>query len=305
MPIGPLAIASAASDADGAIAPGHLAKFFVVTGQVPRLDAAMVVNASRTDLADSVFHAPAAGFGDEDFYPDLYDKAAVLTCRNAWNHPLPDGNKRAAWACLVMFIDLNGGRWSPDSPLVEAAVTAMLAVAARKVNEQQLARGYAIASGLTAESTRGESELPTHGISCPVQGNGWSVALIQAVPAEGGSGSRASAARAEPIPCDERGGDSQMPRESVPRPLTPMSAARSAPLLWIPEPSCRIARWRERDLGRVRNATVGEYPVRVQAPVGDCGSASALSHVRGTRRRSPTLMHRRPSPVSRNRCASL
>lgn len=36
---------------------------------------------------------------------DIFDKAAVLTCRLAWNHPLPDGNKRAAWASLVMFVD--------------------------------------------------------------------------------------------------------------------------------------------------------------------------------------------------------
>ena len=61
-------------------------------------------------------HAPAAGFGDDDFYPDMYDKAAVLTCRLAWNHPLPDGNKRAAWASLLLFIDLNGGHWSPILP---------------------------------------------------------------------------------------------------------------------------------------------------------------------------------------------
>jgi prophage maintenance system killer protein len=39
---------------------------------------------------------PLAGFGDQDFYPDLIDKAAVLTCRLGWNHPLPDGNKRGA-----------------------------------------------------------------------------------------------------------------------------------------------------------------------------------------------------------------
>ena len=35
--------------------------------------------ASRIDLADSALHAPGAGFGDQDFYPDLIDKAAVLT----------------------------------------------------------------------------------------------------------------------------------------------------------------------------------------------------------------------------------
>jgi death on curing protein len=39
----------------------------------------------------------------------LVDKAAVLTCRLAWNHPLLDGNKRAAWASLLLFVDLNGG----------------------------------------------------------------------------------------------------------------------------------------------------------------------------------------------------
>ncbi len=43
------------------------------------------------ELADSALHAPAASFGGEEFYPDLFDKAAVLTCRLAWNHPLPDG----------------------------------------------------------------------------------------------------------------------------------------------------------------------------------------------------------------------
>ena len=53
---------------------------------------------------------PAAGV---DFYPDIVDKAAVLCWRLARNHPLPDGNKRAAWAALVVFIDLNGGAWVP------------------------------------------------------------------------------------------------------------------------------------------------------------------------------------------------
>ena len=88
---------------------------------------------------DSALHAPAAGFGDQDFYPDLFDKAAVLTCRLAWNHPLPDGNKRAAWAALVVFVDLNGGAWDPDPPDVDHAAEAMFAVAAHEVDEAWLA----------------------------------------------------------------------------------------------------------------------------------------------------------------------
>lgn len=112
-----------------------LAEFVWLAEQVTDLDSTVITNASRIDLADSALHAPAAGFGDEDFYPDLYDKAAVLACRLAWNHPLPDGNKRAAWACLVLFIDLNDGAWDPDPPNVDEAEAAMLAVAAREVDE--------------------------------------------------------------------------------------------------------------------------------------------------------------------------
>jgi len=70
-----------------------------------------------------------------EFYPDLYDTAAVLVCRLAWNHPLPDGNKRAAWAALVMFIDLNHGIWDPDPPDIDQAEEAMLAIAAGDVDE--------------------------------------------------------------------------------------------------------------------------------------------------------------------------
>ena len=101
-----------------------LAEYFWLAEQVTGLEAAVLVKAARVDLAVSALHAPQAGFGDEDFYPDVFDKAAVLTCRLSWNHPLPDGNKRAAWATLVMFIDLNNGSWNPDPPDVDDAEAA-------------------------------------------------------------------------------------------------------------------------------------------------------------------------------------
>lgn len=84
----------------------------------------MLIKAARVELADSALHAPSVGFGDEDFYPDVFDKAAVLTCRLAWNHPLPDGNKRAAWATLVLFLDLNDGIWDPDPTVALVATQA-------------------------------------------------------------------------------------------------------------------------------------------------------------------------------------
>jgi death-on-curing protein len=84
-----------------------LAEYFWLAEQVTGSEVSVLLKASRVELADSALHAPAAGFDDQDFYPDLFDKASVLTCRLAWNHPLPDGNKRAAWAALLMFVDLN------------------------------------------------------------------------------------------------------------------------------------------------------------------------------------------------------
>lgn len=116
-----------------------LPEFWYLAEYVTGIEAGTLIRVSRIDLADSALNAPAAGFGDTDFYVDLYDKAAVLTCRLAWNHPLPDGNKRAAWASLVLFIDLNGGAWSPDPPDVDDAVDAMFRVAARSVEERWFA----------------------------------------------------------------------------------------------------------------------------------------------------------------------
>lgn len=52
---------------------------------------------------------------------------------------VPNGDKRAAWAALVMFVDLNGGAWEPDPPNVDDAEAAMLTVAAHEVDEVWLA----------------------------------------------------------------------------------------------------------------------------------------------------------------------
>ena len=116
-----------------------LAEYFWLAERVTGVDAETLSKVSRIELAESALHAPQASFGGEEFYPDLVDKAAVLTCRLAWNHPLLDGNKRAAWASLALFVDLNGGGWDPDPPDVEVAEEAMLAVAAHEVNEEWVA----------------------------------------------------------------------------------------------------------------------------------------------------------------------
>jgi death-on-curing protein len=44
-----------------------LAQDFWLAEQITGVDTTTLVNASRVELADSALHAPAAGFGDDDF----------------------------------------------------------------------------------------------------------------------------------------------------------------------------------------------------------------------------------------------
>lgn len=97
-----------------------------------------MVKVANLDLADSALHAPAAGFGDGDFYPDFVDKAAVLTVRLAKNHPLTDGNKRVAWVALRYFLMLNRWEWV-ERPSIDDAEAAVVAVASGEWDETRAA----------------------------------------------------------------------------------------------------------------------------------------------------------------------
>jgi death-on-curing protein len=58
--------------------------------------------------------------------------------RMAKNHPLLDGNKRAAWVTLRMFIEMN--EWSRSKyPTVDQAEEVVVAVAAGEWNERRMA----------------------------------------------------------------------------------------------------------------------------------------------------------------------
>lgn len=110
-----------------------LAEALVIAEAVTGIDVRTLSRASRVDLLDSALHAPQAGFGDEDFYPSLVEKAAVLVLRIARNHPLPDGNKRLAWQSLTIFLALNGHRLEVPA---DDAVNLMLAIAAGDYDEK-------------------------------------------------------------------------------------------------------------------------------------------------------------------------
>lgn len=108
--------------------------------QALAMDLQTVRRIANQPLAESALAAPAAGFGDHQHYPGFATKVAVLLQRVASNHALPDGNKRTALLCAVLFANLNGYHWQPpaaDDPdgeetaeIVEAAAAGQLPLAA-------------------------------------------------------------------------------------------------------------------------------------------------------------------------------
>ena len=88
-----------------------LADYLYLAGAA--LDAApqAVFDVANLGLAESALHAPAATFAGVEFYSDLVTKARILVVHLAKNHPLPDGNKRAAFLAMIEFLARNGHRF--------------------------------------------------------------------------------------------------------------------------------------------------------------------------------------------------
>ena len=86
-------------------------------------------------LADSALAAPRSGFGDHDAYPTLLEKAAVLAERLARNHPLPDGNKRAAFLSVWLFMEVNGRPFTGEDPAADVPMMERIAAGEAKTPE--------------------------------------------------------------------------------------------------------------------------------------------------------------------------
>jgi death-on-curing protein len=85
-------------------------------------------------LLDSALARPdnLAAYGE----PDVADLAASYTVGLAKNHPFVDGNKRAAFLAIGLFLFVNGYRL--EATQADATVT-MLAVSAGEIDETALA----------------------------------------------------------------------------------------------------------------------------------------------------------------------
>jgi death-on-curing protein len=87
-------------------------------------------------LAESALHAPAATFGGVEFYLDLVTKARVLLVHLTKNHPLPDGNKRAAYLAMIEFLARNGRQFVAAD--VDAAIDMMVKIAGSQIEPAEV-----------------------------------------------------------------------------------------------------------------------------------------------------------------------
>ncbi|HEX5146872.1 MAG TPA: Fic family protein [Conexibacter sp.] len=117
----------------------ELEDFLQLAEAVTGLDAAALAAAPQlVARAEAALAAPFAAFGGSERYEGLALKAAVLCSRLLRNRPLPDGNARVAYVCMVELIRRNGRAWRPLAPARECA-RVVERLAARELGERDFA----------------------------------------------------------------------------------------------------------------------------------------------------------------------
>jgi len=130
-----------------------LADFLVLAEAVTGLHASDLANAKHVVArAESALAAPFAEFGGAEMYDGLVTKAAILCSRLLRNHPLPDGNKRVAYLCMIELIRRNGADWRPVAGDGERAAM-VERLAARDIDEWHFAAWLAGQVVLVRERT--------------------------------------------------------------------------------------------------------------------------------------------------------
>jgi death-on-curing family protein len=92
---------------------------------------------------DSAVNQIKQSFGEQEIYPSIEEKAAMLLYLVVKNHAFVDGNKRIAAACFLMFLERNGLlHTNSGQPIIsnEALASLTLFVAASKADEMETVR---------------------------------------------------------------------------------------------------------------------------------------------------------------------
>jgi len=87
-------------------------------------------------LLESAVARTRQTFGNEELYPDIFEKAAALMESLVNNHPFIDGNKRTRIACTVLFLRQNGLTFSAKNSELEKFA---LRVASSKIKRSEIA----------------------------------------------------------------------------------------------------------------------------------------------------------------------
>ena len=89
---------------------------------------------------ESAINQIMRGFGEQDVYPSIEEKAAMLLYLVIKNHAFVDGNKRIAAGCFLLFLERNGILYTNAGQTIisnEALATLTLFVAASKAEEME------------------------------------------------------------------------------------------------------------------------------------------------------------------------
>jgi Prophage maintenance system killer protein len=113
-----------------------LAEFLVIAERVLGADAKALKSAARLDAAESALAAPFMGFGDTLFYTDPAQRAAIVCSRIIRNHPLPDGNKRTGYLCMLIQLDRAGLTFTDPEGGQDATADVIEALAASTLSEE-------------------------------------------------------------------------------------------------------------------------------------------------------------------------
>ena len=92
---------------------------------------------------DSAVNTIKQGFGEQDVYPTLEEKAAMLLYLVVKNHAFVDGNKRIAAACFLLFLERNSLLYNSAGQTIisnEALASLTLFVASSKAEEMETVR---------------------------------------------------------------------------------------------------------------------------------------------------------------------
>ncbi|MGA9314213.1 MAG: Fic family protein [Solirubrobacteraceae bacterium] len=114
----------------------ELGDFLLIAEIHSGIDAHQLARIPRViNLAEAALAAPFAGFGNYDLFPALHEKAAVYCSRIATYHPLPDGNKRAAYDTMREFLDRNGAVFQHPADGLEGTAQTIEDLAANVLSE--------------------------------------------------------------------------------------------------------------------------------------------------------------------------